>query len=721
MTFPLPRRFRLAGCGLLTAAVQAVSLSALAQAQAESSNKTENLALEEVIVSSSYLLSDDVDMATGLGLTATETPQSVSVLTAQRILDQNLDTIADVAANAPGISIQSLDNVRNTFSARGFEIDRYQIDGVPLPWSLAGNAAETLSDVVLNDRVEVVRGATGLMTGVGDPSASINLIRKHADASELTGYMSASGGRWDDYDITADVGAPLAFDGALRGRVVAKYSEQDSYQDIYKGKDAVYYGVLEGDITQSTLLRVGFSTQQADPAGVFWGGLPAQSTDGRITDWSRSQTTSADWTQWSTENDNYFVNIIHTFDNGWRLRGDYNRLVNSWATRLIYLSGSVDSDSGILYSGVDADGQPVEAAPFLYRSKGESELNSWNFQLNGDFDLFRQEHEFALGSLHSDQTSVARQYGVTADSYVPLGSFYQWDGSYPEPIWLTPTTKVQDQTTEEKGYYGAIRISASERLKFILGARVASWNIHGFAWSGPFDYGQDDEVIPYAGALYDITDDHRVYASYTEIFKPQNARDANRKLLDPLIGESGEVGLKSVWLNGMLETSVAAFLIRQDNLAQNTGVIDPQTMETIYVAVNGTESKGFDVEAVGSITDAWRVSASYTWFEAEDKHGNDVNTDSPRELFKLFTTYDWNRWTFGGGVNWQDRIYAGVLEQDSYALVNLMARYNVNEKLSVQANIDNLFDEEYYNMLGFYGQYRYGRPTDYSVRVTYNF
>ncbi|MFX7845052.1 TonB-dependent receptor, partial [Acinetobacter baumannii] len=77
--------------------------------------------------------------------------------------------------------------------------------------------------------------------------------------------------------------------------------------------------------------------------------------------------------------------------------------------------------------------------------------------------------------------------------------------------------------------------------------------------------------IPYAGVLADITANHRLYASYTTIFLPQNAQDRNFVQLDPIRGKSYEVGLKSAFFNEALQTSVALFRIEQDNLAQIDG------------------------------------------------------------------------------------------------------------------------------------------------------
>jgi outer membrane receptor for ferric coprogen and ferric-rhodotorulic acid len=105
--------------------------------------------LEEVIVESTYTTGDRLDTATGLGLTIAETPQSVSVMTFERILDQNLRSLSDVVNGAPGISAKLFDSSRHSFSARGFPIDNYQVDGVPMEWSSGGDAGETESDTAL--------------------------------------------------------------------------------------------------------------------------------------------------------------------------------------------------------------------------------------------------------------------------------------------------------------------------------------------------------------------------------------------------------------------------------------------------------------------------------------------------------------------------------------------------------------------------------------------
>ncbi len=149
----------------------------------------------EIVVSGRYTLPDKIDTATGLGLTVRETPQSVSIVTAQRILDQNLISIADVIQNGVGVTVNEVDDVRNSFYARGFEIRNTQLDGVPTNWTLAGSAGETNIDVSIFERVEIVRGATGLLSGAGGPPLrstwSANMPMRATGAARPTPAMAA--------------------------------------------------------------------------------------------------------------------------------------------------------------------------------------------------------------------------------------------------------------------------------------------------------------------------------------------------------------------------------------------------------------------------------------------------------------------------------------------------------------------------------------------------
>lgn len=679
--------------------------------------------IEEIVVEGSYTVAGRLNTATGLGLSLQETPQSVSVMTYQRIEDQNLQSLTDIVNNAVGISAKELDSSRHSFSARGFSISSYQLDGVPLAWNPGGNSGETQVDTTLYERIEIVRGSTGLLTGAGDPSASINLVRKHANSDELKGYVAADAGSWDNYGVTLDLSSPFNAEGTIRGRVVAKYNEGDSFRERGGNKKTVLYGTVEADVTDNLLLRVGASYQDNDPSATTWGGLPTWYSDGTRTNWDRKKSVAPDWSYWASKTKNYFASIVYDFADDWTAKINYNRNETSADLKLLFLFGVLDSDTG----------EGLGASPYL--SDTFSNQDSIDFQVQGAFSLFGRSHELVFGGLYSKQKTEVGAFGRT--DVAPIGDFINyWDGSYPEPTWGIDRNISSAFDIKQTGFYAASRINVSDELKLVAGGRLAKWDQEGTVWGDPVEFGDSGVFIPYAGALYNVDENHTVYASYTEIFEPQNSQDRNGDYLPPVVGKSYELGLKSTFFDDTLHTTATIFLIEQDNLAQpDPGFLIPGTIFEASKAAKGAESKGFEVEVVGEVYEGWNVALGYTNFKVEDAEGNDVNTSQPRKLLRLFTTYNFmnslDGLTIGGGVNWEGSNYTERanpvtaaqerLEQKSYALVNLMARYDVTEQFSIQANVDNLFDKTYFSQIGFYGQYAHGEPRNFSIKARYNF
>ena len=194
--------------------------------------------------------------ATGLSLALRDTPQSVSVLTRQQIEEQNLVSLNEALRSVTGIHVVSSDSDRSDFYSRGFYIDNIQYDGVPTSLGLSFYG-ESGSDTTIYDRVEVVRGATGLLTGAGNPSASINLVRKRADSKVFTGSASLGIGSWNQHRAAVDLSTPITEDGRVRGRFAAMTEERDSHVDLYHARKNAFYGVVDADLTPATTLSVG--------------------------------------------------------------------------------------------------------------------------------------------------------------------------------------------------------------------------------------------------------------------------------------------------------------------------------------------------------------------------------------------------------------------------------------------------------------------------------
>lgn len=652
--------------------------------------------------------------ATGLALALKDTPQSLTVVTQQRMEDQRMQNLNDVLSNTTGISTSVQDGNRMTYYARGFSISNYQYDGIPTVGTSNWYAGETELDAALYDRVEVVRGATGLLTGAGNPAASINLVRKHADSKELAGELSLGAGSWNNYRATADLSTSITADGRVRGRVVAALQDSDSFVNFSSVKKQVFYGVLDADLSPSTKLSLGLDHQKNDPKGTPWGGFPLWYADGSRTHWSRSATPGVHWSYWGSQTETAFATLEHRFDNDWKANVGFTHSKQALDAKVLFLTGWPDASTGL---GMGAVGS-------MYN--GNRQQDSVTAQLSGPFEWLGRQHEATIGFLGSEQKY--RYDYRRAQNLAPIVFDGHWNGTYPEPDWGAQIT-LDEGKVSQKGWYGAARFSLTARSKLIVGGRYSRWRDRNV------DYlREDSKFIPYAGLTLDVTPNTTAYASYTSIFNPQDARDRMGRYLDPVIGKNFELGIKNSFQDGKLHTSASVFRIQQDNLAQADGSqTTPGGMDQAYYGAKGVRSTGFELDVSGEVLPGWNLSGGYTHYTAKDAKGAAVSTNQPRSLLRLFTTYrlqgGLQGLTLGGGVNWQSSNYtiatgpkgAERVQQNAYALFSLMARYQFSPNLSLQVNVNNLFDKHYYSQIGYYNHGAWGAPRNVMATLNYRF
>ncbi|WP_201523867.1 TonB-dependent siderophore receptor [Aliarcobacter butzleri] len=654
--------------------------------------------------------------ATKLDLSLRETPQSVVVVTTEQIQDQNLESLADVTNTVAGFNSPVWDTDRVYITSRGFEVDYYQLDGIPTNYS-----GDVQQDLSMYDRVEIVKGANGLMTGAGSPAASINLVRKHANSKEFTGNATISAGSWDAYKGTVDISTPVNEKGSVRTRVVAKYGDEDSFLNYYNKETTVLYGIVDADISDDTKVFIGASHQKNDASGSTWGGVPAWFSDGSDTNFSRSTSITPDWTYWNKETNTIFTGIEHYFKNDVKVNANYS-----------YLEFDSNSNLTILGYGVFPDKITGKGISSNYVWKGKTKDKNHNIDIYSSIpiELAKKDHEIIIGLSYNQNKSVSKTASVLSqtafDNDVLNNNVYNWNSNIREPIW-GDYSKTADNKTEQTSVYLVSRLSLTDSLTMILGSRLTDYEYNNILSNYGFEY--EHEITPYAGLVYKLDDNHSIYTSYTNIFDPQENKDQSGKYLDPKKGNSYEVGIKGEYFDKKLNTSLTLFRMEQDNVAEKAGV-NPTTLEDYYKGVDGTTSKGIEVDVRGEITDNWNAALSLVSFEAKDSDDRDVSTTAPRNQVILSSKYKFGKYSFGGTVNWQDKFYSNVtnplgdsikLTQNDVIIVNLMAKYEITKNLSTQLNINNLFDKNYYSNIVYDMQYIYGDPRNTTLSLNYKF
>jgi len=653
--------------------------------------------------------SEVMGTATGLPLSVRETPQSVSVVTRQQIEDQGLSNVEAILQSVTGISASRNDSNRTSFSSRGFAINNFQFDGLSTPILGQWNYGDADFDSAIYDRVEVVRGATGLMTGSGEPSAAVNFIRKRP-LKEFAASAELGAGSKNTRRGMADISTPITQDARIRSRLVASYGSNDSHVTDLDARKRMLYGIVSADLTPDTVLDIGVQYQHNRSNG-FGSGFPLFYSDGSRTDFDRSVANNTPWARIDTESTTIFADFNHRFANDWKLRAAYSHNDGDYLMKHLYRGGYPDRDTGLGMSSA------------FNNYVGKRHRNDWHLSVSGPFQWWGRQHEVALGWMRiSDRSNIQRYLPLTTP---PIGSFFDWrNNTIAEPQWASTLSPADKLRTQETGGYAVGRFALTETVRFIAGARISSWEIDQNSFGTLRNYKVTDEITPYAGLTWDLGEHYTAYASYTEIFQPQNARTVDASLLPPVTGKSYELGLKAAWLDGSLNGAVSLYKTRQDNLAQAipgetvTGMPGTQA----YRATSGATVEGFDIEVTGQITPAWNLAAGYTHFTAKDANGRALNTHHPRSLLKVHTQYRlsgaFSGLSLGGGAVWQSRTSRSAasplgtvdVKQGGYLLAHVMARYDFNKQVAATVHVNNLFDKKYYEQIGFFSQGWWGAP-----------
>lgn len=656
--------------------------------------------------------------ATKFDLSLRETPQSVSVITRQQIDDRGFQSLEDVARDTTGLSVRQIGGGERTqFFSRGFEINSFMADGVPLAYDQDTQGVATLA---MYDHVEVLRGASGMMTGTGNPSGTINLVRKRPTSIPQFS-VTTSAGSWDNYRGEVDASGPLNADGSVRARGVVAYQDSGTFKKAYDHQRQLYYGTIDTDLTPNTTLSVGGYYNREDNPGADWNGLPTR-RDGSFYDFKRSTRLTPDWAYWNKENTSIFAELDHRFANGWKAK---------LTTRA--LRAKMDMLGTYLYPLEDSDDFGQGGGRYLYE-KTQYSLDGY---ASGPFSLFGRQHELVFGASFRKNRDNDGPGGWPSDYNVVVDPM-TWDsGAVPKPAFDYPWSRKGHQKLSSG--YATTRFSLADPLTLMLGARVDSYEYDMKLKSGDYvdnaGYKVDNEITPYAGLIYDLDQHHSVYASWTSVFQPQNYQRQSGALLDPVTGTNIEAGIKGEYFDGRLNASAAVFQINQKNLpVALTQSVCRNPSLPCYSQAGEVRSRGAEFEVAGALTPSWQVMAGYTYNVSTYLKDSDAgpagtryDTQSPRHLLKLSTIYKLpgalNQWRIGGSIRTQSamRTTFGV-RQKGYSVVDSVISYQANRNLDLRLNVYNIFDKYYYQTIGStQDNNHFGAPRSVLLTAKYTF
>lgn len=650
-----------------------------------------------------------------------EIPQSVSIMNRDELDKRNLTDLSDALDKVTGVSLWQGSVFDDTFVSRGLEIQNIRVDGV--------SSALKLQDLSQFEQIEVLRGADGLFNGNGEPSASVNLVRKKP-LKENQVMTELSAGSWNNYRTSLDVTGPIALDGALRGRLVGTWNDQDFFYEVAEKNRKSLYGILEYDILPKTTASIGFSYDKLQ-GKQDWIGLPRY-IDGRDIGFDRKTSFIANWSNIEAESTQYFAALNHEFNDNWKLKLNVTKEHLLKLNEYSRLAGSVD---------------PVTNMTSLSYIKNGGEPESWVADINiqGKFNLFGKPHSTVFGIDYQDKEDPFHYISGERSANYTFDVFnFDHDAAIARPI-SHDYKPIRTLYTKQLGLYGTVKWQITDPLKIITGARLNNYDFLQKDGDGKITYDYEDKnvFVPFIGLTYDLTKDWLVYASAAETFKSQADRlDVNKKPLDPITGRTYEIGLKGDLWDGQGNLSLSTYRTERKNeaaLLYTETIDDGNGSSCCYASSGKARMSGLEIELTGEILPNLTGSVGYTYFDNKD----DFKTISWRKItqpyhtLKAWLDYKIEDWTIGMNVSAQSEQYATgstpttydantgkwgapyvdyKFSSPSHAIWGTQVSYQINPHLNASFRVNNLFDKVYWQTIGDASGYNwYGEPRNFML------
>jgi catecholate siderophore receptor len=634
-----------------------------------------------VIGESDGYKADSSNTATKTDTPLIDVPQSVTVVTRERLDDQAMASMSDVLRYVPGTTVGQGEGNRDQITLRGQNTTAdFFLDGVR-------DDTQYYRSLYNIERVEVLKGPFALIFGRGGSGGIINRVQKTpmGDHAEYTATASANSlGTWS---IAGDINVPMSDNAAFR--VNGFYENMESHRDFVDGTRFAINPYVAVDLGQ---WQLGLSYEYVEDNRVTDRGVPSIAVVGR----PNAPLSGYDETFFGVPGVNDTGLVAHIA----KLRVDGNLADNlTSSTTLLY------ADYDKFYTNVFANGAATGQTGTVALSAYTDPTQRQNFiassNLVWDFGVGGVDNKVLLGVEYGHQQSQNQRRSATLSSAtLNLANIV-----YPT-VTFGALTRDTDSDVTFFSAYAQDQISFGDHVDVVVGVRYDRFEIEGVdkVGAGRTFARTDEKVSPRIGLILKPQDNISLYSSYSQSFLPRSGDQfltmtAAQENLAPEKFTNYEIGGK--WdVRPDLNVTLALFQLDRTNATTP----NPDNV-TQTINVGGTRTKGIEFAVTGRITPDWQISGGYTHQDGYLRGNDDVRLGQvPRHQFALWNRYDvTDAVGLGLGVVYQSSQYAALrttattTRLPAFTRIDAALYYDVNETMQVQLNVENLLDEQYFS------------------------
>lgn len=626
-----------------------------------------------------------------------ETPQAVTVVTRDQIVDQGATNLQDALTYAAGVRSDAygLDARTDSFRVRGAYPDVY-LDGLRQAYGYYTSTTRT--EPYTLERLEVLRGPSGMLFGSGTAAGIVNMVSKRP-LQEAQREVGVQLGSWNRRQLQADLTGPLSADGQWSYRLIAVARQADTQVDFVPDDRRLIAPSLTWRPNAATSLTLQ-GLYQKDKSGTTsqffpWEGTILPNPNGRLPtsrfigepgDYYDSERKTFGWLFEHKFNDNF------TFRQNFRHAQNENDNSYHWA------------DAFTIPGGWSAD--PVgkrRLSRFLDSSLTRNRIDTLDNHLESHFDTGVLRHTLLVGADYQRHRENVWAGISTSeiDAYAPIYGNR-----------LEPERTARPRTTQRAtGIYLQDQIKLGN-WNFIAGLR----HDRVVAGAEGSENARDSATSKRFGVLYAFPSGWSPYVSYAESFTPQSPRDG--RVFTPLRGEQWEAGVKYEPAGRGLAFNAAVYDLREKNQIA-------QPIPNVYTQLGETKTRGVELEAKGSITPNLDITAHYNYTDLDPQLEG-----LPRHQAAVWAKYRFAiagvpGFSAGAGVRYmgsfRDVSFGGYGPRiPSATLLDLVFAYETaNWRYAL--NINNATDKEYFSTCLARGDCWWGARRNIVASATYRF
>ncbi|MCM4164681.1 MULTISPECIES: TonB-dependent receptor [unclassified Arenibacter] len=641
-------------------------------------------------------------------------PQNIQVISAALLQDQQATSIMDgVIRNVSGVTMLEHWGHFARINMRGFRLPAFR-NGVNVQDSW-GPLSE---DMAFVDRLEFVKGPSGFMMSAGEPGGFYNVVTKKP-SEEFIGNVSVSGGSFDFFRGSFDLGGKLSENGKLLYRFNALYQTGDSHRG---NEDAERWGVapaLTYKFSERTKITTELNLQKAESyigsAYIF-----APVSDGYASLDRNFKFTDTNYPATDIQELSLFTNLKHDFSDNWGVE-----------TQFAYMRYNQEGQSFWAWSITDEGDADRRVTQWDALSVGKY----FQTYLYGNFKTGGVSHNLLGGFDYTQKTYWADFSNTVAIDQTPFNIY--------NPIYGNSIPLDFDRSVAIQHRNGGVPYNGNTLRAYYLQDEIGFWEDKvRLTLAGRYTElvtrgkeEQDSKFSPRIGLSVDIMPTLAAFALYDQSFLPANGVDFNGDTFDPIEANDIEGGIKKSFFNGMLKTSLGAFLITK----QNVLVTDTEHPD-FSIQLGEVQSKGIEFDLQGELTPELNVILNYANTNVEITEDTDESVIGQRVAgHAKHVTNGWLNYNFaktsmlkgfGASLGYQYQVDRSTWAWGADSQSDLPNYFRLdgalswkNDKLRVQLNLNNILDEYLYAGAN-YGTYLYwqsepginGRAT-----ITYSF